>query len=143
MTGNGSSGQVTGTSTANGFNVTVGPLPIPPWGLVGAREHDLDPVEITAEVREITGGARTADEIAAAMIAEYDNRPSGEGNDPVVDSLDALGLLTVDISLLDDSTSQVRYAVWYQQIENGELRVERAYQINVCSRGIAAPDMCV
>jgi len=28
VTGNGSSGQVTGTSTANGFNVIVGPLPI-------------------------------------------------------------------------------------------------------------------
>jgi len=32
VTGNGSSGNVTGTSTSNGVNVTVGPLPIP--GLV-------------------------------------------------------------------------------------------------------------
>jgi hypothetical protein len=119
------------------------PLPVPPWGLIGARELDLDPVEITAEVRELSRGARNADEIAASVIARYDDRPPGEGRDPVVDSFDALGLVVVELTLLDDSTTQARYAVWYRPTESGELRVERAFRIYVCGRGIAAPDMCV
>jgi hypothetical protein len=119
------------------------PLPIPPWELMSGRELDLDPVEVTTDVRSITGGARSADEIADALIAEYDDRTPGDGRDPVVDSFDALGLLVVELTLLDDSTSQARYAVWYRPTESGELRVERAFRIYVCGRGIAAPDMCV
>ncbi|HWM19892.1 MAG TPA: hypothetical protein VNO51_09405 [Ilumatobacteraceae bacterium] len=124
-------------------DLTFAPLPVPPWGLIGAREHDLDPLEATTDIREITGGARSPDEIAAAVIARYDMRTPGDGREPVVESYDALGLVVVELTLLDDSTTQVRYAVWYRTTESGELRVERAYQINVCGRGIAAPDMCV
>lgn len=119
------------------------PLPIPPWGLIGARELDLDPVEITTEVRGITGGAGISDEIAASVIARYDDRSPGDGRDPVIESFDALGLVVVELTLLDDSTTQARYVVWYRPTDSGELRVERAFRIHVCGRGIAAPDMCV
>jgi hypothetical protein len=118
-------------------------LPIPPWGLIGARELDLDPVEVTTEVREVTGGAVLPDEIAASVIARYDDRSPGDGRDPVVDSFEEVGLVVVELTLPDDSTTQARYAVWYRPTESGELRVERAFLIHVCGRGIAAPDMCV
>ena len=45
---------------ADGGDLMFAPLPVPPWGLIGAREFDLDPVEVTAEVREISGGAVNA-----------------------------------------------------------------------------------
>ena len=45
-------------------DLLTAPLPIPPWGLIGAREQDLDPVEVTVDVRNVTGGARERDEIA-------------------------------------------------------------------------------
>jgi hypothetical protein len=119
------------------------PLPVAPLSVFGARIHDLDPVEITADVRSITVGAREADEIAAAVIARYGTPDAGEGHEPVVAVDDGLGLVTVDITLLDDSASHARYYVWYRPTESGELRVERAYTITACSRGIAAPDTCV
>jgi hypothetical protein len=119
------------------------PLPIAPWGLIGAREHDLDPVEVTADVRDITGGAWTADDLAAAVIARYDTRTPGEGREPVVESFDALGLVTIDIYMLDDSVTSERYAVWFDVADDGTLRVDRAYRISNCGRGIAAPDLCV
>jgi hypothetical protein len=119
------------------------PLPIPPWGSIGAREHDLDPVEITADVRSITGGARHADEIAAAVISRYGNPDAGDGQDPVVAAVDELGLVTVDIDALDDSITSERYVVWFEITDDGTLDVRRGYRITACSRGLAAPDMCV
>ena len=126
-----------------GGDLIFAPLPVAPLEVFAARMHDLDPVEVTADVRSITVGARSADEIADALITEYDDRTPGDGQDPVIAFDDRLGLVTVDITLLDDSASLARYAVWYRTTQAGELRVERAYRITACSRGLAAPDMCV
>ena len=50
------------------------PLPIPPWGLIGAHEHDLNPIEVTAEVRGLTDGDRTPVEIMASVAGRVQQR---------------------------------------------------------------------
>jgi len=119
------------------------PLPIPPWGSIGAREHDLDPVEITADIQNLTGDARTPDEIGAAVVAQYFAGDSTHSMPPFWDVDAALGLVLVDIPQADDSIGSERYAVWYRPTDDGTPVVERAYRIASCSRGVAAPDMCV
>jgi hypothetical protein len=114
-----------------------------PPGFVGARVGDLDPVEITSEVRAVTAGARTADAIAAAVIARYGDPEPGEGNSPLAFTNNALGAIVVDIDALDDSITSEGYAVWYRPADDGTLVVERAYRITSCSRGVAALDLCV
>jgi hypothetical protein len=119
------------------------PLAVPAWGLVGAREGDLDPVDVTADVRAISAGASTADEVAASVVAGFGTPDPNEGRPPETQIDETRGLVVVDIQLLDDSVGSARYAVWYTIAEDSTLTVQRAYQISNCSRGIAAPDMCV
>ncbi|HEX6658271.1 MAG TPA: hypothetical protein VF065_09330, partial [Ilumatobacter sp.] len=119
------------------------PLGVPPWGLIGARDGDLDPVDVTDEVRAVSGGAATPDEVALSVISGFGDPEPTDGRPPETQIDVVQGLVIVDIQLLDDSIGSERYAVWYRPAPDGTLTVQRAYRISNCSRGIAAPDLCV
>ncbi len=76
------------------------------------------------------------------MIARFGIPDQSEGRPPVIEIVDDIGLVVVDIQQLDDSIGSERYAVWYSP-DADSATVERAYRISNCSRGIAAPDLCV
>jgi hypothetical protein len=116
-------------------------LPIPPGSLLIRDFGDLDPVDVTGEVRRHAELIEVAEpeQIARALGARL-----AAGEEPALtvgtEVVDGANIFVVTLSgLADDSIGAVTYVVWYDPSPPVPT-VERAFLISHCSRGVAVDD---
>jgi hypothetical protein len=125
-------------------------LPVPPESLLLRDLGDLDPVDVTRQVRrqadlvQVSEPEQFARSLGARLAEGQDPAPTvtaevTAGADVFLITLSGLG---------DDSIGEVAYVVWYDP-SRPVPTVERAFVISRCSRGVAVDeageplDLCV
>jgi hypothetical protein len=116
-------------------------LPIPPGSLLIRDLGDLDPVDVTGEVRrhaelvQVAEPEQFARSLGARLAGEEEPAPTVSAE--VVDGVDIF-VITLT-GLADDSIGAVTYVVWYDPSPPVPT-VERAFLISHCSRGVAVDE---
>jgi hypothetical protein len=116
-------------------------LPVPPESLLVRDLGDLNPVDVTRQVRrhrdlvQVSEPEQWARALGARLADGQDPAPTV--NVEVVDGADIF-LITLS-GLGDDSIGEVTYVVWYDSSPPVPT-VERAFLISRCSRGVAVDE---